>query len=70
MEWQLLLDAEAIKLGDRIVVELDDGETTTMKLVKYTDKNVYLRTKEGELIRFNAETLESKAADALIVGKA
>jgi hypothetical protein len=70
MEWQLLLDAEAIRIGDQIIVELDSGDTVMMKLITYTDKKVYLRAKTGDLIKFNAETLESKDEDALIVGKA
>lgn len=69
-EWQLLLDSDGIKLGDMILVEKENGNTCRCKLLKFTEKYVYLRTHDGEVIRFSAETLESKATDMLIVGKA
>jgi len=70
MEWLLLIDAEDIKVGNAIVVEGEDGSTSKMKLIKYSDKYVYLKSKTGEIIKFSAESLESKEEDLLIVGKA
>jgi len=67
--WQLLVDAEGIKVGDKIAVECDDGSTEIMKLIRYTDKIVCLRNASKEIVRFYAENLESKDGYLLIMGK-
>jgi hypothetical protein len=69
-EWELLIQAEAIKIGDRIIVELENGETVVWRLVKFNDKSVYLRNNKRELVRFIADTLESKFDYLVIIGKA
>lgn len=69
-EWLLLVDAEDIKVGNYINVESEDGSTSKMKLIRYSDKYVQLKSKTGEIIKFSAESLESKEEDLLIVGKA
>lgn len=68
-EWLLLVDAEDIKVGNSIVVESEDGSTSKMKLIKYSEKYVYLKAKTGEIIKFNSDSLESKEEDLLIIGK-
>lgn len=67
--WQLLIDAEGIVIGDKIEVECEDGSTEVMKLVKYTEKFVYLKDRSKETYRFRTDTLESKGNDLIIVGK-
>lgn len=69
-EWELLIQAEAIRIGDLIRVELENGETVVWKLIKFNDKSVYLRNNKKELVRFMADSLESKYDYAVIVGKA
>lgn len=75
--WQLLLDSEGIEIGNKIKVELESGQMSTMTLVSYNDKKVTLRTSRGTTVKYSAETLESldddeyenKYADSQIVGK-
>ena len=68
-EWNLLLEAEEIKAGDKILVELEDGEVIVMKLVKWTERFVTLRNSGKDLIKFRADTLESKHGCGMIIGK-
>lgn len=75
--WQLLLDSEGIEIGNKIKVELESGQMSTMTLVSYNDKKVTLRTSRGTTVKYSVETLESldddeyenKYADSQIVGK-
>ena len=68
-EWTLLCESEDIKNGDLILVELENGDVMTMKLVKYTEKYVTLRNSNKELVKFRADTLESRHGCGQIVGK-
>jgi hypothetical protein len=69
-EWLLLVESEAIRIGDTIEVETEDGETVLMRLVKYTAKTVTLKNEYKELIRFHADSLEAKYGSEVIIGKA
>lgn len=68
-EWELLMLAEDISLGDRITVS-SDGDDFELILVKHTAKFVYLQDDEENLYKFSTETLECHSEDFLIVGKA
>ena len=67
--WDLLIDSEDIHIGDMIEVEMEDGSSEEMKLVKYTEKYVYLRDLDKVLFKFRADSLESRGGTMLIVGK-
>jgi hypothetical protein len=68
MEWELLVEAEDIKIGNLIVVESEDGSTESMKLMKQ-GKVIVLRDEFGELKRFDPESLEELGGTTVIVGK-
>lgn len=68
-EWELLVLAEDIKKGDWIIVDLECGTYELMKLVKWTEKYVTLKDQFKELVRFRADTLESKYDGSIIRGK-
>lgn len=68
-EWALLVESEDIKNGDLILVELENGDVIVMKLVKSTEKFVTLRNSNKELVKFRADTLESRHGSAVIIGK-
>jgi len=68
-EWQLLLESEDISIGDKLEVELEDGSTEEMKLVRYSQKYVTLRDSDKNLWRFLADSLESRCGTMLILGK-
>lgn len=68
-EWELLVASEDIKKGDIIIVESESGYTETMKLVRWSEKTVTLKNDLKELVRFRADTLESKEDSLIIVGK-
>ena len=68
--WNLLVESENIKVGDLILVELESGETIKMKFIKSSDKFVYLKNYHNEIVRFFADSLESRFGSGLIVGRA
>jgi hypothetical protein len=68
-EWKLLVESEDIKIGDNISVERENGTIMVMKLTKYTEKFVTLKTPNKDLVKFYADSLESRYGSATIIGK-
>jgi len=70
-EWDLLVAAEDIEKGDPIFVEDEDDNGEIMFFVKTKKNLVYLKDDEGELVAFNASSLEEvEDGYKRIIGKA
>jgi hypothetical protein len=70
-EWQLLVDAEGISVGDSIVVENEDGGQLVLTLVRWSEKTVWLRDDDEKVWKFCAESLEHQEDGyPIIIGRA
>jgi len=58
-DWQRMVDSEEIKLGEKVVIEFENGKTEKMKLIKYDEDVIYLRNNKKEIVEFSPDTLES-----------
>lgn len=68
-EWDLIVQSEDIKKGDKIVVEnIDSGLTTIMKLLKIDKRFVYLKC-DDNIFKFEKDSLEDVTETFLIIGK-
>lgn len=70
MEWDLLVQSEAIEPGRMITVDEEDGSTSSLKFRKKQKGAVHLAGEDGTVRRFDPDSLEEIGGSAMISGAA
>lgn len=71
-EWDLLMLSEDIKIGDFLMVEDENGNTQTLKLINFRTRPrnvIYLKDENDEEFTFSGNTLEEIGGCRYITGK-
>ena len=68
-EWELLVIAENLEQGDEIAVETEEGETHNMIIVTWSKTRIKLKTKSGDIVFFDPESLEEFDGTMVISGE-